>query len=92
MIVSFAHKGLEKFFLTGSKKGIQAPHAKRLKLILGLLNEAQVISDLDAPGLRLHEMKGDLTHHWSVSVSANWRIVFRFENGDIHLVNYMDYH
>lgn len=92
MIVSFAHKGLEKFFLTGSKKGIQAAHAKRLKLILGLLNEAQVISDLDAPGLRLHEMKGDLAQFWSVSVSANWRIIFRFENGDVHLLNYMDYH
>ena len=92
MIRSFAHKGLERFFTKGSKAGIQAVHAPRLRLLLALLDEARVIDDMIAPGLRLHALSGDLKGHWSVTVQANWRMIFRFEAGDAYLVDYLDYH
>lgn len=92
MIKSFAHKGLERFFKTGNQAGIQVQHAKRLRLILALLNGAQSVEDVDAPGLRLHPLKGNLAGFWSVTVQANWRVIFRFENGDAYVVDYLDYH
>ena len=92
MIKSFAHKGLEQFFTTGNKSGIQAIHANRLKLILALLDQADVVEDMDAPGLRLHQLKGDQKELWSVTVQANWRMIFKFEAGDAYVVNYLDYH
>ena len=92
MIKSFMHRGLEKFFLTGNKAGIQAIHAKRLQLILALIDKAVCVEDIDSPGLRLHPLKGDKEGLWAVTVQANWRIVFRFEFGDAHVVDYLDYH
>jgi toxin HigB-1 len=92
MIKSFAHKGLENFFLTGSKAGIQPQHAKRLRLILAQLQQARTIADMNIPTLRLHELKGDRSGVWSVTVQANWRITFRFIDGDAEIVNYEDYH
>ncbi|MFN7835520.1 MAG: type II toxin-antitoxin system RelE/ParE family toxin [Burkholderiaceae bacterium] len=92
MIKTFAHKGLEVFFSTGSKAGIRAVHAKRLALILAMLDQAGDILDMDAPVLRLHQLKGNMAGMWSVTVQANWRITFQFENGDAHVVNYQDYH
>jgi proteic killer suppression protein len=92
MIKSFAHKGLEKFFTTGSLAGIQAIHAKRLRLILALLNDATQMEDLIAPVLRLHALKGDRSGFWAVTVQVNWRVTFRFEDGDIFIVDYLDYH
>ncbi|WP_454763382.1 type II toxin-antitoxin system RelE/ParE family toxin [Cupriavidus campinensis] len=92
MIRSFAHKGLELFFTTGSMAAIQAMHAKRLRLILALLDEAASAVDMSAPGLRLHALKGDREGLWAVTVQANWRLTFRFEDGDAHIVNYVDYH
>ena len=92
MIKSFAHKGLEKLFYQGSLAGVQAIHAKRLRLILALLDQAKSVEDMAAPALRLHQLKGDLEGLWAVTVQANWRVTFRFENGDAHIVNYWDYH
>lgn len=92
MIRSFKHKGLAKFFKSGSIAGIQAAHAKRLRLILGRLNAASDAKDMDLPGLRLHELSGNRAGIWSVMVSGNWRVTFRFENGDAEIVNYEDYH
>jgi len=92
MIRSFKHKGLEKFFLTGSTAGIQAAHAKRLRLILGRLHAAQEPMDMNLPGLRLHKLSGARKETWSVWVSGNWRITFRFESGDAEIVHYEDYH
>jgi len=92
MIRSFAHKGLERFFRTGSQSGIQPIHAKRLRLILALLHQARSLDDMDAPGLRLHALKGNLNGFSSVTVQANWRVTFRFEGGDVHVVDYVDYH
>ncbi|MBL8511417.1 MAG: type II toxin-antitoxin system RelE/ParE family toxin [Betaproteobacteria bacterium] len=92
MIKSFAHKGLERFFLSGIKSGIQPKQAEKLRLILAMLDQARRADDMDAPGLRLHQLRGKLADHWSVTVQANWRIVFRFENGDAYVVDYLDYH
>ena len=92
MIRSFKHKGLAKFFKSGSTAGIQAAHAKRLRLILGRLNAAANAKDMDLPGLRLHELSGNRVGIWSVTVSGNWRVTFRFEDGDAEIVNYEDYH
>jgi len=92
VIKSFAHKGLEKFFSTGSKAGIQAQHAARLRIQLGMLDDAGAPEDMNAPGWRLHALRGDLKGHWSVTVSGNWRLTFRFEGVDAILVDYRDYH
>ena len=92
MILSFHHKGLAKFFATGSRAGIQATHAERLRLILAALNAAVVPKDLRLPGLRLHPLKGGRSGTWSVSVSGNWRITFRFSGKDAVDVDYEDYH
>ncbi len=92
MIRSFAHKGLKKFFLAGSLAGIQAKHAERLRLILAQLNQARTVEDMQIPTLALHELKGERKKTWSVTVQANWRVTFRFENGDAEIVDYEDYH
>ena len=92
MIKSFDHKGLEAFFLTGSTKGIQAKHAEKLELILDLLDQADWAEQMRFAGSGLHQLKGSLKDHWSVRVSGNWRITFRFEDGNAYVVNYQDYH
>lgn len=92
MIRSLKHKGLGKFFATGSTAGIQAAHAKRLRLILGRLNAASLVKDMDLPGLRLQELAGHRQGTWSVTVSGNWRVTFRFQGGDVEVVNFEDYH
>ena len=92
MIKSFKHKGLEKFFTTGDTSGIQAAHATKIRDRLAFLHSAITIDDMDIPGYRLHELKGKLEGLWAIDVSKNWRIVFRFEDGDAYVVNYEDYH
>ncbi|MDR3411285.1 MAG: type II toxin-antitoxin system RelE/ParE family toxin [Formivibrio sp.] len=92
MIKTFRHKGLQAFFETGSKAGIQPHHAPRLGRQLSRLDEAQAPEDMNLPGWRLHGLEGELAGHYSVMVSGNWRITFRFENGDAVLVDYQDYH
>ncbi len=92
MIKSFIHKGLERFYRTGSKAGIQAKHAKRLRLILSNLDQAESPEEMDLPGLLLHELKGNRKGVWAVKVSGNWRVTFRFINHDAEIVNYEDYH
>jgi proteic killer suppression protein len=92
MIRSFRHKGLERFFLDGSKAGIQAAHAPKLRLQLGRLDTALGAGDMHLPGWRLHPLKGSLKGMWAVSVSGNWRLTFAFEGKDAVLVDYVDYH
>lgn len=92
MIRSFRHKGLERFFLEGSKSGIQAAHASRLRLQLGRLDTASGPADMNLPGWRLHPLKGSLKGLWAVRVSGNWRLVFAFEGEDAILADYVDYH
>lgn len=92
MILSFKHKGLEQFFKTGRKSGIQAKHAKRLQLILGRLNASINPDDMNLPGLYLHQLSGARSDIWSVRVSGNWRVTFRFNGEHAEIVNYEDYH
>ena len=92
VIRSFKHKGLAKFFESGSKAGIQAQHANRLRLILGVLNVATAPGDMGLPGLDLHPLKGERKGAWAVKVSGNWRVTFEFVGQDAHLVDYEDYH
>lgn len=91
-IIGFQHKGLEKFFRTGSKAGIQVAHATRLARQLAQLNESSKPEDMNIPGWGLHPLKGDLAGHWAVRVSGNWRLIFRFDGGDAERVDYLDYH
>ena len=92
MIKSFKHKGLEKFYTSGSTKGIQAKHTKKPSMQLAALDTAHQIEDLDIPGYRLHQLKGSLKGLWSTTVNANWRITFEFSDGNVYIVNYEDYH
>lgn len=93
MITSFIHKGLEVFFLTGSKAGINPDHAKKLRLQLTALNSATSPKDMAVPAWRLHLLSGNLEGHYAITVNANWRLTFRFlSSGDVELVNYQDYH
>jgi proteic killer suppression protein len=92
MIKSFRHSGIERFFTTGSKAGIQPSHAAKLSVQLFQLSRARAPSDMNAAGWGLHALHGDLKGHWSVKVNGNWRLTFTFEGEDAVLVDYRDYH
>jgi len=92
VIKKFKHKGLKKFFESGSRAGINPRHEKRLRQILALIETAEKVEDMDLPGLSLHELKGDLKGTWAVKVSGNWRLTFRLRQGEATDVNYEDYH
>jgi proteic killer suppression protein len=92
VIKSFRHKGLKRFYETGSAAGIQSAHKQRLRLQLAALDTATTIKDMDIPGFRLHRLKGDRKGAWSIWVSGNWRVTFDFEDGNAYIVNYEDYH
>lgn len=92
MIKSFQHKGLEQFFLSGSKAGIQPVHANRLRLQLARLEASKMPEDMNLPGWKLHPLSGKLKSHWAVWVDKNWRMTFTFDGEDAVLVDYQDYH
>lgn len=92
MIKSFKHRGLERYFLKGTKAGIQTKHAERLRLILARLHAATSPQDMNLPGLGLHELKGYRKGTWAVTVSGNWRVTFVFRGRDAEAVDYADYH
>ena len=92
MIKSFKHKGLEKFFTTNSKKGIQPDHAKKLTSILSALNVAMRVGNMDAENFGLHSLKHWGDDLWAVKVNGNWRVTFRFVGNDAEQVDYIDYH
>lgn len=93
MIRSFRHKGLRRLFEDDDARGVPSEFARRLRNILTFLNAATAPEQAAPfPGLRLHPLKGDMRGMWSMSVSGNWRIVFRFENGDAYDVDLVDYH
>ncbi|MGE3622619.1 MAG: type II toxin-antitoxin system RelE/ParE family toxin [Bdellovibrionales bacterium] len=92
MIDSFRHKGLRLLFENDDRSRVHAEHVKRLRLILSVLAQATKIEDLDQPTFRLHPLKGDLKGFWSVTVRANWRIIFRFLDGRASSVDLVDYH
>lgn len=92
MLKSFRHKGLERFFETGNKAGIQPAHATRLRLQLARLDGSTSPEDMKLPGWKCHPLKGTLDVYWSVWVDKNWRLTFTFEGEDAVLVDYQDYH
>jgi proteic killer suppression protein len=92
MIRGFRHRGLRRLHERGDAAGVHATHRKRIVRILGYLDMARIPRDMDFPGLRLHPLTGNLDGFWSVSISGNWRIVFRFEGGHVADVDLVDYH
>lgn len=92
MIKSIRHKVLAALFDAGSTAGVQASHAKRLRLQLAALDTAQVIDDMGIPGFRLHPLKGKLKGRWSIQVNGNWRLTFEFTDSNVHVLDYADYH
>lgn len=92
MIKSFKHKGLQKFFETGSAAGIQPAHKQKLRMRLAALDTATMPEDIDLPGFRLHPVKGKMQGLWAIDVNKNWHITFDFQEGDVYVVNYEDYH
>lgn len=92
MIKSFRHKGLRRFYQSGSAAGIQPQHAKRLRMQLAALDTAAVIDDMNIPGFRLHPLKGSESDRWLVWVNGNWRLTFEFRDGNAYVLDYEDYH
>jgi toxin HigB-1 len=92
MIRRFRHKGVERFFLSGDTRGINAQHAARLRRLLTTLNRSAGPAGMSLPGYRLHRLKGERAEQWAVSVSGNWPLVFEFEGNDATSVDLVDYH
>jgi proteic killer suppression protein len=92
MIRSFRHKGLKRLFEENDARGLNVEHMEKLRRILARMDSAKVIADMDLPGYRLHALKGDLHGFYSVTVRANWRVIFQFEKGEALNVDYVDYH
>ena len=92
MIQSFRHKGLRRFYESGSLAGIQPHHAKRLRMQLVALDTAQVIDDMNIAGFRLHPLKGEEKGRWSIWVNGNWRLTFEYREGHAYSRDYEDYH
>lgn len=92
MIKSFKHKGLEKLFLDDDLSGINPEHVEKVENILYMIDSAEIIQDLNTISLKLHPLKGNMKGLWSITVRANWRITFRFEDGNAYILNYEDYH
>lgn len=93
MIRSFRHRGLERFHRSGATRGLRQDMVARIRRVLTIFDSAVSLDDVDLlPGMRLHPLKGDLAGHWSVSVTGNWRIVFKFDIGEASAVDLVDYH
>jgi proteic killer suppression protein len=92
IVQGFKHKGLKRLFENAETKGVRQDHVEKLENILAVLNRAGRPEDMNLPGFRLHALKGDLKGFWSVTVRANWRVVFRFHEGDAYDVDLVDYH
>ncbi len=92
MIQNFRHKGLKRLFEKGETKGVCPDHIEKIENILAVLNQARRPEDMNLLGFRLHALKGDLKGFWSVTVRANWRVIFRFHEGDAYDVDLIDYH
>jgi proteic killer suppression protein len=92
MIETFRHRGLKRLFERGDKKLIRADYLERVENILIALDAAQNIEELALPGFRLHQLTGNLKGYWSITVNANWRMIFRFQNGRVLDVDLVDYH
>ena len=92
MIRSIRHKGLKRLYEDDDHRGVVSQHADRLRDILVRLDASATVDDMDLPGFRLHSLKGEMKGSWAVTVRANWRVIFRFADGDAFEVDYLDYH
>jgi toxin HigB-1 len=92
MIATWKHKGLRLFFQKGITSGIQTKHKNKLKIVLQLLDAASKPEDMNLPGMRFHTLKGNYKNYYSVTISGNWRVIYKFEGTDAILVDYLDYH
>ena len=92
MIRSIRHKGLKRLYEDADPRGVIAEHVVKLRDILARLDAARAVADMDMPGFRLHQLKGELKGLWSVTVRANWRVIFRFADRDAFDIDYLDYH
>ena len=92
MIGTFRHKGLRLLFENGERRKVPSEYVAKIERVLARLDAASEPGHMDLPGFRLHPLKGDLAGFWSVTVSGNWRIVFRFEGGNACDVDLVDYH
>jgi proteic killer suppression protein len=92
MIRSIRHRGLRRLYEDNDPRGVTAEHTEKLRDILARLDAARVVTDMDLPGFRLHPLRGNLRGYWAVTVRANWRVIFRFADGEASDVDYVDYH
>ena len=92
MIIGFRHRRLQRLFEKGERRRIQPEYIEKVEDILARLNVATAPHDLNLPGYRLHRLTGNLAGFWSIIVSGNWRIIFRFDDGDVTDVDLIDYH
>jgi len=92
MIVSITHKGLNLLWTKNDATKLPQTQVKKIRNILILLDAAAKVEDMNYPGASLHPLKGELKGFWAITVTGNYRIIFRFENGDAYLVDYLDYH
>jgi proteic killer suppression protein len=92
MLRRIRHRGLKRLYADDDRRALNAGHVDKIARVLALLDRATRPEDMNLPGFRLHPLKGDLAGHWSVTIRANWRIVFRFEDGDATEVDLIDYH
>ncbi len=92
MIVSFRHRGLKALYESGRSRRVAPEHVRKLLDILAVLDRSRGPHDVDLPGLGVHPLKGELKGHYAVTVSGNWRVTFRFKDGDAVDVDYLDYH
>jgi len=92
MIRSIRHRGLRRLYEVNDPRGVMVEHAEKLRDILARLDAAGAVTDMDLPGFRLHPLRGNLRGYWAVTVRANWRVIFRFADGEASEVDYVDYH
>ena len=92
MISSFRHRGLKRLYERGDRRRVPADMAEKIEDVLAALDSARTVEEMDRPYFRLHPLTGDRKGEWAVTIRANWRITFRFENGDAHDVDFVDYH
>ena len=92
MILSFRHRGLRRLYEDDDRRGLNAEHVEKISRVLARLQRAAQPEDMNLPGLRLHQLRGDYAGFWSITIRANWRIIFRFEGADVKDVDLVDYH
>ena len=92
MIGGFRHKGLRRLYEDEDRRSLPPDMVTRIQVLLAALDAAKVIEDLQRPSFRLHPLKGDLKDYWAVTVRSNWRIIFRFEDGNVFDIDFVDYH